>query len=551
MAKFEEFLLIMKDPGTLILMLMSWTLLLLFIACPLFLVMKLSVTGDAGFTIEHFLRFLNTSGYRQAFMNSLFMAFTSTSVAVALGFIYAYTIVRTDVPGKRVFQSAAILPLISPPFVVGLSFLLLFGRRGLITYGLLGKPFEIYGWHGLLLVEVISFFPLAYIIISGVIQRLNPNLEYAAHNLGADGKHVFKTVTLPLLAPGILSAALIVAINVLADFGNPLLIGGPFRVLATEAYSEAVHIGDLEMSAVLCLILIIPTLTFFILQNYWISKKSFITVTGMPTQLETRPVSKSVKALLFTICSLASAVIFMIYGSIILGALTKVWGVDFSLTLENLELVTIGKYSFQLRNSLIAATSAGFICAVLGIIVAWLVRRKSFLGRSFLEFISLLPLAIPGTVMGIAYILAFNVPPIQLHGTALLVVLSMIFRALPVTVRAGVAALEQISKSIEEASVNLGANTIMTLRNVVLPLLKTAFTAGLVYTFIRSMNTVSTVIFLTFPGFQLASISLLGMAEHGYWSHAAALASIMIMITVMSLFIFRAIVGKKMQLFQV
>ena len=195
--------------------------------------------------------------------NTFLIAVLSTASAVALGFLFAYATSRPDVPLRHLFKLVAILPLVSPPFVGGLAFILLFGRRGLVTYSLLGLSGDIYGWHGLWMVQTLAFFPIAYLSLAGVLRRINPTLEYAAQDLGVHGLRLFCTVTLPLATPGLASAALLVGIYTLSDFGNPMLVGGAFKVLATETYTQITGWGDIGMAAALSAALLLPSLVLF------------------------------------------------------------------------------------------------------------------------------------------------------------------------------------------------------------------------------------------------------------------------------------------------
>jgi len=478
------------------------------------------------------------------------MATISTVSATVVGFLFAYAMTRVDMPGKRFFRGVVILQLISLPFTVGLSFVMLFGRRGLITYGLLGRPFEIYGWHGLWAVQTLTFFPLAYLVMIGVLKSIDPALEYAARNLGAGSACVFKDVVLPLSIPGVASAALLVAMNVLGDFGNPALIAGDFSVIATEAYMQIVGWGDFKMAAVLCNILFLPVFSLFIAQKYWVSRKLYVTVTGAPTQLEIKKPSRLVKWTLFAFCSAISLVIVLIYASIGLGAFAKTWGVNYSFTLEHLQDVTFQGIP-AVRNALIFSLCSGFACAILGVLDAYVIFRKRMPGRHILDFISTLPAAVPGFLLGIGYILSFNTPPLVLTATAYIIVLNNIVRDLPTGYQAGMAGIQQIDASIEEASTNLGAGTFQTLRNIVVPLLKSAFGAGFIYAFIKCMTTVSAVIFLITPEWNLPSPIILGLAGHGYWGQAAALSAILLAIVVGTLLTCRVIAGRRIQLFEV
>lgn len=537
-----------RDPGVSFFILLTATLFFLFVVFPLLNVFKISLSYGDTISFRKYYEVLSEPSFRQVFYNSLFMAGISMIGAMIVGFTFAYLIISTDAPGKKFFQITAILPLVSPPFVVGMAFIMLFGRRGFLTYGLFGHIFEIYGWHGLFFVQTFSFFPLAYLFISSSLQSLDPNLRYAAQNLGGSRFYVFRTVDFPLLMPGILGAALLISAAVLSDFGNPLLIGGRFSVLATEIYVQATTMMKIENAAVLCLFLLIPSVTFFMIQTYYLSRKSFITVTGTTARSELKPTNPWIKWTLFIFCLIISIIVILLYGAIFVGAFTKVWGVDYSFSLENLKNAMGSRGA--LKNSLTFAVVAAICNSFLGVIIAYILLRKKFFGRGFMDFISVILFVIPGTIVGVGYITVFNVPPLVLTGTPLLIVLSMIFRNMPLGVRAGKAALRQISPSIEEASMNLGAGSFRTIQKIVFPLLKSSFFSIFIYTFMKSLTTLSTVIFLVYPGCSVASVSIINMVESGMWGNAAALAFCLIAISVILLILLRVILGKKTQLFQ-
>jgi len=539
-----------KDPTTIGLYLAAFLFMLVFFVWPLFTMVAASVEGPFGLSFAYYVDFLSRKLLINSFWNSLMMAVVSTGSATVVGFLFAYAMTRVDMPGKRFFKGIVILQLISLPFTVGLSFVMLFGRRGLITYGLLGRPFEIYGWHGLWMVQTLTFFPLAYLVLVGVLKSIDPALEYAARNLGARDTHVFKDVVLPLSIPGVASAALLVAMNVLGDFGNPALIAGDFTVIATEAYMQIVGWGNFRMAAVLCNILFLPVFVLFIAQKYWVSRKVYVTVTGAPTQLGIRKTGRLVKWSLFSFCLIVSSVIVLIYASIGLGGFVRTWGADYSFTTLHLDYVIFQGIP-AIENVLIFSLTSGFACAILGVLDAYIVFRKRMLGRQILDFISTLPAAVPGFILGIGYILSFNTPPLILTATPYIIILNNIARDLPTGFQAGMAGIQQIDVSIEEASVNLGAGTFQTLRNVALPLLKSALGAGFIYSFIKCMTTVSAVIFLITPKWNLPSPIILGLASEGYWGQAAALSTILLTIVVGTLLVCRAVAGRRIPLFEV
>ncbi len=495
--------------------------------------------------LEHWSRFFTRTRYLEVLRNSLFISVLSTISATVIGFGFAYALSRPKFPGKTFFRITSILPLISPPFVAGLSLILLLGRQGIITHGILGLDISMYGWHGLWLAQTFAFYPIAALTLSGVLKSLNPTLEYAAQDLGQTRWGIFKTVTLPMAIPGVASAALLVLMLALSDFGNPMVIGGPFRVMATEAYVQVVGMQNLGMGAVISIVLLVPSFLFFLIQRYWVSRRQYTSVSGKGGRLDPMTISPTVKWLLFAFLMLVSAFVLAIFVVVVWGAFARTWGFDWTLTLENFEFTFLARMG-HIWNSIQYSLVAGFTTAVFAVISAYILFRKQFLGRKTFDFLVVLPAALPGTLVGIAFIFAFNQPPLVLTGTAAVVILSMIIRNVPVGYRTALSGLHQIDVSIEESAADGGANTLQILKDITIPLLKTAFTVTLVYTFIRSMNTVSAVIFLVSAGTNVATTSILGLAEHGYWGEAAAMATILIAITSTVVILFRLIGGKKL-----
>lgn len=539
----EQIRRLMRDPFLIVAILAIALGTLTFILYPLLKVVLLP-------NLNHWRNFFSRARFLTVTKNTFRMVFLSTISATTLGYIFAYATTRIkNMPLARLFHWIGILPLISPPFVIGLSFILLFGRRGLITYSLLGLNFDLYGWHGLWFAQTIAFFPVAYMALAGVLNKINPALEQAAQDLGAKGFTLFRTVTLPLTLPGVAAAALLVANFVLADFGNPMLIGGDFSVLATEAYMLITGRYDTNMAAVLVSVLFLPSLAFFLLQRWVLDRKSFVTVTGKPSSMDHTSVSRPTKWIIFTICALVGILVLSIYVVVFLGAFTELWGVNWNFTLANFDY-TIFRGQ-ELWNSVRFAAMAAVITASFSTLGSYILFRKRFVGRSFLEFLSLLPAALPGTMMGIGYVLAFNQKPLILSGTTAIIVLLMGIRNIPFGYRTGVSTLQQIDKSIEEASEDLGAGSGRTFYYVVLPLFKYAFTTTLIYTFIKSINTLSAVIFVVSPGKNVAASSILGLSEHGYWGQASALSAGLIIITFLALGLFRLIARSNAKLFDV
>jgi len=437
------------------------------------------------------------------------------------------------------------LPIISPPFMLTLSVILLLGRNGIITRHLLGlKNFNIYGLKGLVLVQVMGMFPIAYLVLDGILKSINPELEDSAMNLGASWGSVFSTVTLPLSVPGIASAWLLIFVTSLADFANPMVLSGKFDVLSVQAYLQFTGMFNMPLGSALAILLLIPSLIAFLFQKYWVGKKSYITVTGKPYSSRIFTVKRSVKYFIMSFCGLISGMVLLFYIIVIMGSFFKLWGLDYSLTLDHF------KYSWDIglktiKDTVTLSAIATPFTGILAMIIAFLVVRKNFIGKKSMEFVSMLSFAVPGTVVGIGYILAFNKPPFLLTGTGLILVLCFIFRNMPVGIESGVAALSQIDPAIEEAATNLGADSTHIFRDITLPLIQPAFFAGLSYSFVRCMTAVSAIIFLVSARWNHLTILILSETEIMRLGPACVLCTVLIIVVLVAISLIRKITEKR------
>ncbi|MGH7324134.1 MAG: ABC transporter permease [Candidatus Rokuibacteriota bacterium] len=519
-------------------------LLLVFVVWPVLRVLWMSVTGPAGLTLAHFSEFFSTWRLFRILLNSLAVAAVSTALTVLVALVLAYAVTRTTVPGKRFVSLMALLPLISPPFLVSLAFILLFGRNGVVTRWL-GLDWSIYGFHGIVVAQVFTFLPQAYILLANVLGSIDTTLEEAAENLGAGPITTLRRVTLSLARPGVASAALVVFILCMTDFGNPILVGGRYNVLATEIYAQVIGMNDFAAAATMSVILIVPCLIAYWLNVSWVGNKSYVTVTAA-SRTALRPTPGVLRWPLAVVTFGIALFIAVIYGLIPLGSFVRLWGSDWSLSLIHYAFGSTAEGAWPIWNSVKLAVVSGVVGTGLALVTAYLIERKRGSlgpGARVLEALSLLPAALPGTVIGVGYILAFNVPPIYLTGTIWILVTSVVFWKFPVAVLAGVNALKQIDPAIEEAAVSLGAGAARTFTRVVLPLLTGTAFSIFVYFFINGMVTVSAVIFLIYPGFNLGSVAILAQVENGYPGVACALGTIILAIVIGTVVGLRALVG--------
>lgn len=536
---------LLRQPLLLLTILMIFLALILFILFPVARIIMQSLSDKNGaFSLAAVTNIFTTSSYLHVFWNSIRLALIVAVVATIIGYLFAFTITRTEVPCKPFLRAVATFPIVSPPFVLSLSIIFLFGRMGLITHSLLHiDDSNVYGLASLVIVQSMSFFPTAFLTLVGILGSIDESVENAALNLGSSRWHVFRTVTLPLSMPGIGSAMLLVFIQSLEDFSNPAVIAGNYSTLAVEAYRQITGMFDLSGGSVLALLLLLPTLIAYLLKEKWLKGKSFVSVTGKPSQKTGGIREGHIVWPLFTICMIVTATIILFYGVVLIGAFVRAWGVNYQIDMEHFNYV-LSLGSDALWNTVILAIIATPITGLLGIVIAYLVVRKDFIGKRFMEFSSMLSFAIPGTVIGIGYVLAFNQPPILLTGTAAILVISFVFRNIPVSIESGTSTLMQIDRSIEEASTILGANSGETFRNITLPMLRQAFFSGLVFSFVRAMTAVSSVIFLVSPRWSLATTKVFSLFESSQYSDAAAYIIVMIVIIMIAIGLLNLVVLK-------
>jgi iron(III) transport system permease protein len=525
-----------NEPLLLIVILAIIAFICLFVVYPVIKVIFFPSLAD-------YARLFKNARWFHALQNSLFMTLISTLSCTALAFLFAYVNNRLDVPCKGLFRFAALLPIVSPPFIVALSYILLFGVQGIITKQLLGIHIDIYGRTGLWIVQTITFFPYAYSVINGVMQAISTNLEYAAYNMGATRWQVFRNVFWPLCRPGVAGGALVAAISVLTDFGNPMMIGGDMALLPTEAYMQISGWYDMNTASVLAVALLIPALVLFLVKNFWVGKRSYVTVTGKETSLEPYPIPKFVKWLLFGITMFFTCFILLVYGTLVYGAFTKAWGYDWSLTLKNIQYVFLK--GNQIRNSIVYGLIASLGASLLSMILAYIVQKKQVGVNKLLDFFAILPGAIPGMFLGIGYVMAFNSQPLELTGTAAIMILALMFWNIPTCYNSATAGLQQIGSSVEDAALNLGANSFRSFKDVIIPLLKAPFLSSFVLSFLRSVTCLSVVIFLYSPATTVGTISVMVLVQSGQWGEAAAFTTILIAIAFTVLRITQSILKKQ------
>ena len=521
----------------------------LFIVFPTGAIFIAMFYEDGAFHPQQVLRILSQSYILRVIGNSLmlsgFVGLMSTIFGLAFA-LYTTRIARRTAFIGKIFS---ILPIVTPPFVVGLGVTLMLGRSGYLTEWLgFANSNWLYGFNGIAIAQILAFTPLAFMILDGALKSIHPSIEEASYTLRASRFKTFFQIIFPLLRPALANAFLLVFVQSLADFSNPLVLGGSFDVIATQIYFYIAGSQlDYASASTLGTLLLLFSLGIFIAQYLWIGNRSYITVSGKSYRGEVQELPTVLKNGIIALLALWVAFNILLYGSIFYGSFTVNWGVDYTLTLKNYQILFGQGFNDgawpSLINTLIYAGIAAIFTALLGLLIAYIVVRKDFRGKKTLEFLTMLCFAIPGTAAGVSYILAFNDAPLYLTGTGIIVIISMVMRDLPVGMRAAIAGLGQLDKSLDEASLSLKGSSFKTIRYIILPLLKPALLSALVTSFVKAMTTVSAIIFLVTADTRVATAYILNRVEDGEYGTAIAYGSILIVVMMSIILFFDWIIG--------
>ena len=514
----------------------------LFILYPLAMLLVDSFISGGRITFDVFARIFQMPSFTTAITNTLAVGFLVGIVSALVGLLFAYVEVYVQLKTRfmrGLFSLVSMLPVVSPPFVLSLSIIMLFGKSGIITRYLLGiYDNSVYGFWGIFVVQSLTFFPVCYMMLKGLLMNIDPSLEEAARDMGASRWKVFTSVTLPLIAPGLGNAFLVTFIESIADFANPMIIGGSYDTLATTIYLQITGAYDKQGAAAMAVVLLCITLVMFAVQKYVLEAKSTATLSGKASRGRMLIADRSVTLPLTVLCSAMAVFVVVMYLCVPFGALFNTWGYDFTLTPKwFIQLFThyhgLDAFVDSFALSLIAAP----ITAILSMIISYLVVKRDFKTKGFIEAVSMLAMAVPGTVLGVGYIRGFagglfGTGIMQgLYGTAAILVIVFIVRSLPTGTRSGISALRQIDKSIEESAYDMGADSFTVFHTVTLPLIKESFLSGLVTAFVRSITAISAIILLVTPSVLLITVQINEFAEKGAYGIACAFATILIAIT--------------------
>ncbi|TCP95068.1 iron(III) transport system permease protein [Cricetibacter osteomyelitidis] len=508
--------------------------------------------GDT-FSPEQVWRILNQNYIVRVISNSLLLSGFVGLVSTFFGLAFALYTTRIAKRTAFIGKIFSILPIVTPPFVVGLGVTLMLGRSGYVTefldtYFGFKEHNWLYGFNGIAIAQILAFAPISFMILDGALKSIHPSIEEASYTLRANRYQTFYNIIFPLLRPALANSFLIVFIQSLADFSNPLVLGGSFDVIATQIYFYIAGSQlDYASASTLGSMLLIFSLLVFVVQYMWIGNRSYVTVSGKSYRGDVQDLPGGLKSAIIALLGFWVLFNLVLYGSIFYGSFTVNWGVDYTFTLNNYQMLfgqglSDGAWP-SLINTMIYAGIAAPLTALFGLLIAYIVVRKDFQGKKTLEFLTMLCFAVPGTVAGVSYILAFNDAPMYITGTGIIIIISMVMRDLPIGMRAAIAGLGQLDKSLDEASLSLKGSSFKTIWFIVFPLLKPALLSALVTSFVRAMTTVSAIIFLVTADTRVATAYILNRVEDGEYGVAIAYGSILIVVMMSIILLFDWLVG--------
>ncbi|MBM3572161.1 MAG: iron ABC transporter permease, partial [Alphaproteobacteria bacterium] len=496
----------------------------------------------------NYVRFFAEPYYHQTLINSFLVSGLATLFALLVGVPAAYLVGRTDIWGKTVIRAAVVLTFVSPPFIGSYSWVLLFGRSGVISsflaeYGLV-LP-SIYGAPGIVLVFTLQYFPFVFLMVLAGLKTIDQSIEDAARNVGSNGWRCFWTVLVPLLVPSIATGALLVFVAAFSDFGTPVIIGEKFRVLPILVYSEFVNDfgGTPALASTLAVFLLLTTTAALLLQRWLSQRFAFGAQTIRP--LEIRPLRPVWRVLGTAYVYLLLALALLPIGNIVVSSFLRAKGPIFQaeFTLENYAKIA-GVLASPLKNTLVFTTVATLLCAIIGTMIAYVVVRRPSRTAALLDQGVMLSYAVPGIVLAIGLVITFHEPPLALTGTAAIVVLAYFIRRLPFSVRSAASMLQQLSPDVEEASVNLGASPARTFARVTVPLVAPAILSGALLTWANTIRELSATLILQSGSTATVSVEIFNEVVNANFGFASALGTILIALTFVPLAILFQALGR-------
>nr|WP_199497479.1 iron ABC transporter permease [Mitsuokella sp. AF21-1AC] len=526
----------------------------LFVLYPLVLVLYKSIMDPASgsITLEYFTRFFTKRFYWETMVHSMEVTVVSTLFAAMLGLPMAYLMRSIKIRGSSFLNILIVISYLSPPFIGAYAWIQLLGRSGVVTNffnELLHTTFDgVYGFAGIVLVFTLQSFPLIYIFVSGALKNFDNSLNEAAESLGCSRFDRMRRILVPLVLPTLLASSMLVFMRVFADFGTPMLIGEGFKTMPVLVYTSFMGEvgGDDGFAAAICVIMIVLTVMMFFAQRYLANRNTY-TMTALKPIIQEKAtglrnfLAHGIVYLVTGLAVLPQAVV--IYTSFLASNGGQVFTGGYAL--QSYEATLFAKDNTVIWNTYYLGIVAIAIVLVLGVLIAYLSVRKKNVINNILDTLTMFPFIVPGSVLGISFLFAFNSPPIVLSGTALIMIIAFAIRRMPYTVRSSVTALGQISPSIEEAAISLGASDFTTFRKITLPMMMPGVLAGAIMSWVTIISELSSSIILYTTANQTLTVSIYTEVIRGNYGNASAYATILTLTSIISLLIFFKLTGRR------
>lgn len=526
---------------------------LIFVVYPLVLILYKSVIDPTTntLTFENFTRFFTRKYYTNTLKNSFKVTIVATLIAATLGLLMAYITRQVKIAGSKWLNILIVVSYLSPPFIGAYAWIQLLGRSGFITQiinRLFGIEFQgIYGFAGIVLVFSLQSFPLVYMYVCGALENLDNSLNEAAESLGANNFQRITGIILPLVLPTVLASSLLVFMRVFSDFGTPMLIGEGYRTFPVVLYNQFMGevTNDSYFAAALCVIIMAITLVFFFLQR-WVARKHTYSMSALKPMQPRTP-----KRLPHILCHV------FVYLVVLLALLPQITVIATSFMKESTPGIFTGEFSLinyqtifsknrlVLSNTYLYGLAAIALVVVFGIMISYLAVRKRSALTSTVDTLTMLPYIIPGSVLGIAFLYAFAKPPLALTGTAMIIIISLTVRRMPYTIRSSTAIIGQISPSIEEASISLGASELRSFGEITVPMMLPGVLSGAIMSWVTVISELSSSIMLYRASTQTLTVSIYTEVIRDCFGNAAAYSTVLTVTSVLSLLLFFKLTCRK------
>lgn len=528
-------------------------LFVIFVVYPLILILYKSVINptDNSLTFENFTRFFTRKYYTNTLKNSFAVTVVSTLISATLGLLIAYITRQYKIAGSKWLNICIVVSYLSPPFIGAYAWIQLLGRNGLFTRiinSLFGIQFGgIYGFAGIVLVFSLQSFPLVYMYVAGALQNLDNSLNEAAESLGANNFQRVTGIILPLVLPTVLASSLLVFMRVFSDFGTPMLIGEGYRTFPVVLYNQFMGevTNDSYFAAALCVIIMAITLVFFFLQR-WIASRHSYAMSALKPMLPR--VQRTVPKIL------CHAFVYLV---VLLALLPQITVIVTSFLKESTPGIFTGEFSLVnyqtifsknprvIPNTYLFGLAAIALVVVLGVLISYLAVRRKSIVTSTVDTLTMLPYIIPGSVLGICFLYAFAQPPLALTGTAMIIIISLTVRRMPYTIRSSTAIISQISPSIEEAAVSLGASEMRSFGEIMLPMMMPGVISGAIMSWVTVISELSSSIMLYRASTQTLTVAVYTEVIRDCFGNAAAYSTVLTVTSVLSLLLFFKLTGRR------